>query len=99
MNGAADLHGFGSLSEWHSVQTGLGIYYLLVMLLNLGFVAYYLYGRRDRTQVAIWSVVAFFFLLHAVIYLLRQGPALSEDVRAFTTRLMCAWSGQAGPSL
>jgi hypothetical protein len=99
MNGTADLHGFSSLSEWHSVQTGLGIYYLLVMLMNLGFVAYYLYGRRDRTQVVIWSVVAFIFLFHAVIYLLHQGPALSESFRGFTTRLMGAWGGQAGPIL
>jgi hypothetical protein len=99
MNGTAELHGFGSLQEWQSVQTGLGIYYLLVVLLNLGFVAYYLYGKRDRTQVAIWSLVAVIFLVHAVIYLLHRGPVLSDAFRSFTTQLMGAWGGQAGPIL
>src|SRR5438093_6751272 len=99
MHGTAELHGFASLSEWYSVQTGLGVYYLLVMLLNLGFVASYLYGKRDRPQVMIWSVVALIFLVHGVIYLLHQGPVLPEGFRAFTTRLMGAWGGQAGPIL
>jgi hypothetical protein len=99
MNGTADLHGFASLQEWHSLQTGLGIYYLLVVLLNLGFAAYYLYGKRSRAQVALWSVVAAFFLAHSVIYLAHRGPVLSEDFRAFTTKLMGAWGGQAGPIL
>jgi hypothetical protein len=49
--------------------------------------------------VALWSAVAAIFLLHAVIYLFHMGPALSEVFRAFTTRLMGAWGGQAGPIL
>src|SRR5947209_18999633 len=99
MHDTVDLHGFTSLQEWHSVQTGLGIYYSLVVLLNLGFAAYYLYGKRDRTQVVIWSLVAAVFLLHGVLYLLHQGPVLSEAFRTFTTQLMGAWGGQAGPIL
>jgi hypothetical protein len=99
MNGNGELHGFTSLQEWQSVQTGLGVYYLLVMLLNLGFAAYYLYGRRDKKQVVIWSVVAGVFFLHGLLYLLHQGPVLSEDFRGFTTKLMGAWGGQAGPIL
>ena len=47
----------------------------------------------------IWSVDAFIFLFHGVIYLLREGPALSDNFRGFTTRLMGAWGGQAGPIL
>ena len=39
-------------------QTGLGWYYLLVTVFNLGIACYYYYARRDRNQTAIWGTVA-----------------------------------------
>jgi hypothetical protein len=51
-----------------TIQTGIGVYYLLVVLLNLGFAAYWYYARRNLTQVAVWSAVAAVFLVHALAY-------------------------------
>ncbi len=51
-----------------SILAGLGVYFLLVMLLNVGFVAYQNYVRKDRTQVLVWSGVAALFLIHAIIF-------------------------------
>lgn len=50
------------------ILAGLGVYYLLVMLLNVGFVAYQHYVRKDRTQVLVWTAVTALFLIHSMIY-------------------------------
>jgi hypothetical protein len=66
------------------LQTGLGVYYLLVMLMNLGFAAYFYYGpKRNMTQVAVWTGVAGIFLIHAVFYLLQQGWIMPAGLREF----------------
>src|SRR5438094_5148246 len=98
-HGAEELHGFKSLTEWHSVQTGLGFYYLLVVLLNVGFAGYQYYIRRNRRQTIIWGVVAGVFFLHAVIYLVRQGPVLPQGFRDAITNVMGWYGGQMGPIL
>jgi hypothetical protein len=68
----------------HELQTGLGVYYLLVTILNLGFAAYFYYGpKRVLQQVAIWAGVAALFLIHAVFYLLHQGGILPAGLREF----------------
>jgi hypothetical protein len=51
-----------------SILTGLCVFYLLVMLLNVGFVAFQHYVRKDRMQFMLWSAVAGLFLIHSVIY-------------------------------
>jgi hypothetical protein len=89
------MHDNGHLAA--SVQTGLGIYYLLVVLLNVGFAAYYYYARKNLMQTAIWGIVAGVFLVHAALYLLGQGPTLSPAFREFTTEAMGGYGGQAGP--
>src|SRR5947209_6721157 len=91
------MHDNGHLAD--SVQTGLGIYYLLVVLLNVGFAAYYFYARKNLMQTAIWGIVAAIFLIHAGLYLVKQGPTLSPAFREFTTELMGGYGGQAGPIL
>jgi hypothetical protein len=48
-----------------SVQTGLAVYYFLVLLLNLGFAAYYLFARKNPRQGLIWTLVGGIFLIHA----------------------------------
>src|SRR5216683_1277081 len=50
------------------ILAGLSVFYLLVMLLNVGFVAYQHYVRKDRTQVLVWTAVAALFLVHSIIY-------------------------------
>jgi len=51
-----------------SILIGLCVFYLLVMLLNVGFVAYQHHVRKDRMQVMLWSAVAGLFLIHSIIY-------------------------------
>ncbi len=58
-----------------AIQTGIGVYYLLVVLLNVGFVAYW-YSKRNMAQVMIWSIVAAIFLVHAGAYFI-NGQRLS----------------------
>src|ERR1051325_7179895 len=65
-----DSHGLG-LSG--SLQTGIGLFYLLVALMNVGFALYYFYERKDMLQTAIWGIVAGVFGLHAVAYLAHFG--------------------------
>ncbi len=94
-----DTHGFRSLAEWNNLQTGLAVFYFLVVLLNVGFALYQLRYRQNSTQGLLWLVVAGVFLVHALLYASHHGPVLSPGFRAFTTRLMGAWGGQAGPIL
>jgi hypothetical protein len=64
-----------------SIQTGLGYYYFLVMLMNLGFAAYYFYAEKKRTQALIWIGVSGIFLLHALAYLFHAGWTIPHVVR------------------
>jgi hypothetical protein len=82
-----------------SLQTGLGIYYLIVVLLNAGFGAYQQFVRRDKQLGFAGFLLAVIGLVHAVPYLAGHGWELSPSLRAATTRLMGAAGGQAGPIL
>jgi hypothetical protein len=82
-----------------AIRTGLGVYYLLVVLLNLGFIAYQYFGRRNQTQTILWSLVAGVFLIHGLAYLFGQNWVLPQNIRDGTTRLMGAMGGQLGPIL
>src|SRR5689334_12605993 len=79
-------------------QTGLGIFYLVAVVLNLGFAIYW-FRRRNTTQGAVWSAVAAVFLIHALLYLFRAGPILPRTIRDDTTWLMGLLGGQMGPIL
>jgi hypothetical protein len=71
------------------IQNGLGVYYLLVMLLNLGFAAYWYYGStRDRTQAAIWCGVAGIFLIHALANFFHLHWVLPEGIREAVNYLL-----------
>src|SRR5438067_1372604 len=63
-----DSHGLSG-----SLQTGIGLFYFLVALMNAGFAAYQHYERKDKTQSMIWTIVAGVFLLHAVAYMTHFG--------------------------
>src|SRR6266849_1363904 len=82
-----------------SIQTGLGVYYLLVVLLNLGFASYQLRIRRNALQGIVWVAVAGVFLIHALAYLLHGGWMLPQGFRDGVTQLMVMMGGQLGPIL
>ena len=73
------------------IQTGLAVYYLLVALLNVGFVLYWR-SRRNSGQVLLWSVVAAVFLVHAVAYALHMQWILPLGARHFINDIMNAVS-------
>src|SRR5438105_1370768 len=82
-----------------SVQNGLGVYYLLVVLLNLGFAIYQLRFRRDVLQGIIWVAAAGVFLIHALAYFFHVGWILPQGFRDWVTQLMGMMGGQLGPIL
>jgi hypothetical protein len=75
-----------------SVQNGLGIYYLVVMALNLGFAAYYFRTEKKPGLGILWSVVAAVFFVHAAANFLHLGWTLSENIRDFTNKVVKAES-------
>src|SRR5437899_12301277 len=81
------------------VQTGLGWFYLLVVLMNFGFAIYQDRVNKDRRTGLFGLVWGIFFLVHALPYLLQHGWQLDAGLRRATTSLMLAYGGQAGPIL
>src|SRR5262245_14864372 len=64
-----------------SVQNGLGVYYLLVLLLNLGFAAYLFFAEKKPLKSLIWTLVGGVFFIHGVVYLLHMGWVIPHSVR------------------
>jgi hypothetical protein len=91
------MHGPGEMTD--SLQNGLGIYYLLVVLLNLGFAAYHWYVPRDKRLGGLGAVLGVVALIHAAAYFGHLGWILPAGIRSGTTRIMGAAGGQAGPIL
>jgi hypothetical protein len=71
-----------------SLQTGLGAYYLLVALLNLGFAAYWFYQRKNLLQTLVWTVVAGIFLVHAGLYFSHHGFIIPIALQDFVNSVM-----------
>jgi hypothetical protein len=99
MHDTAALHGFNSVAEWLSVQNGLGIYYLLVVLLNAGFALYQWRVAKNARNALVGAIAAAVFLVHGAAYLARAGWQLDIGLRSDTTKLMGALGGQMGPIL
>jgi len=76
----------GSLTA--GVQTGLGVYYFLVMLMNVGFALYYYFRLKSRTQTVLWLAVAGVFLVHAVAFLVHLGWPMPEGMKQAVNDLM-----------
>jgi hypothetical protein len=89
---------FGTEHLRGDVQTGLGVFYLVAVVLNLGFALYW-FRRRNPVQGGVWAVVAGVFLIHALLYLVHVGPILPRGIRDNTTWLMGLYRGQMGPIL
>ena len=94
-----DTNGFKSLAEWHSMQNGLAVFYFLVVLLNVGYGLYHLRVSKRIGEALVWFLVAGVFSLHMVLFATHHGPVIPYAFRDFTTNLMGAWGGQAGPIL
>jgi hypothetical protein len=75
----AIMHDHETMST--AVQTGLGVYYLLVVAMNLGFAAYCHYSLKKPGQTALWLGVAFVFLMHSTAYFLGWGWALPSGIK------------------
>lgn len=74
-----------------SIQTGLGVFYFLIVLMNLGF-AYYCSKQRNKGGAALWTLVAAVFLIHSVAYFLHLGWTLPIGVRHAVDSVMNAVS-------
>src|SRR5262245_27441634 len=77
-----DLSMSGTLD--HTLQTGLGVFYLLCALMNVGFALYYhrLAQPRRADFAMIWYAVAALFLVHAAAYgVFHAGWVISKSVR------------------
>jgi Cytochrome b(C-terminal)/b6/petD len=70
-----------------SLQTGLGVYYVLVALMNAGF-AYYQYRQKNIVQTAIWTAVGVVFLIHGGLYFGHANLIIPEWAEAFVNRVM-----------
>src|SRR6516165_2498599 len=71
-----------------AMQTGLGIYYFLVFLLNLGFAVWWYSGRKNSTQGSLWAVVSCVFLFHSFLFLIQAGPTLPVSIRNLVNAVM-----------
>jgi len=58
------------------LQTGIGLFYFLATLMNVGFAIYQQYENKNRLQAIIWYVVAGIFGIHAAAYLALKGWAI-----------------------
>ncbi|GIW80175.1 MAG: hypothetical protein KatS3mg105_1982 [Gemmatales bacterium] len=83
----------------HSVQIGLGVFYLFVALMNVGFALYQCYAANNRRQGIVWSLVAGVFLVHSLAYFAGANWIISAGFRDFTTQVMGYYGGQLGPIL
>jgi hypothetical protein len=91
------MHGSDTLTS--SIQNGLGVYYLILVALNLGYVAYQVTNRKNMTQAVIWGAVSLVFLVLAGLYFMRHGPVLPIGIREESTTIMGMMGGQLGPIL
>ncbi len=91
------MHGSDTLTS--SIQNGLGVYYLLLVALNLGYVAYQVTNRKNMVQAVVWGAVSLGFLVLAGMYFMHHGPVLPIGVREESTTVMGMMGGQLGPIL
>jgi hypothetical protein len=63
------------------------VYYLLGMVMNLGFASYQ-NSRRDRAQGRLWMFVACVFLFHALAYFFHAGWILPSGITSAVNAFM-----------
>jgi hypothetical protein len=80
------MHNHEHLSD--GIQTGLGVYYFLVFLLDVGFALYWHYSEKNDRRATFWSMISVVFLLHAFVYLIHVGPIAPQSLRDFVNLVM-----------
>jgi hypothetical protein len=90
---------YGAEGLTQSLKHSLGIYYLLLVVLNLGFAIYQRRVRKDSQLAVVGAIFGLLTLIHAGAYLAGANWVMSAGFRAWTTDLMGALGGQAGPIL
>lgn len=71
-----------------SLQTGIGLFYFLAVVMNVGFALYQYYERKNTTQALIWGIVAAVFGIHAVAYLAHFGWPIFPWLQHFVDWVM-----------
>lgn len=61
-----------------STKFGLGIYYLFVALMNVGFASYLNRSSKNKSQSLLWGAIAGVFLIHAIAYFLGADWRISH---------------------
>ena len=64
-----------------SLQTGIGLFYFLVLLMNVGFALHMQFNVKNMLQAIVWYVVAGVFGVLAVLYLTHNGPPIFDWLR------------------
>lgn len=62
------------------METGLGVFYLMCMLMNLGF-AWYQWKAKNSLQAFIWMIVGWVFLVHGIANLAHSHWVLSDSIK------------------
>jgi len=76
-----------------SIQNGLGWFYFLSMILNLGFAAHYFYYVEKKRGIALaWTVVSAGFLVHAAANFLHLNWSLPLSIRLWVDKVVGAES-------
>jgi hypothetical protein len=68
-----DSHGISG-----TLQTGIGLFYFLVALMNVGFALYHHSETKNKFQAMIWGVVSIVFFIHAGAYLSHHGWSIFD---------------------
>jgi hypothetical protein len=89
-----DSHGLSG-----AVQSGLGWYFLLVTVLNIGFALYWCCARKDRKQTRIWTAASAVFFLHALLFFSGIGGQMLQGLRDLFDSWMNAVTYFVGASL
>ncbi len=71
-----------------TLQTGIGLFYLLAALMNVGFALYHGQVSKDKLQEMIWYFVAAVFGVHAVAYLAHFGWPIFPWLQHFVDWVM-----------
>lgn len=93
------MHGSHGSGLGDTIQIGLAVFYLMMVAMNAGFALYHQRTTQNARLSGLGWLFTAVFLVHAVVYLLKRGWTIPEGFRTFTTELMGAYGGQAGPIL
>lgn len=80
------MHDSHSMSA--GMETGLGVYFFLVMLMNLGFAYYYSKRPNGSLQAGIWMLVALVFLIHAGAFIAHAHWHLGAGIKNSINQVM-----------